>query len=327
MTKEHPVRLEWKRLARRFRTPVRSAAGEFSRRESLVLRVTSAGGAGYAEVAPWPGFPGPSLDETERELVRLSESMRAGTVEVDAAFPAALPPVRAALEWARLGWGSAGISRPCAALLRDDAEAASLVAAGYATLKRKIGLRPVRDEQREVSGLVRACGEGVKLRLDANGALCARDCALWCDFLSEFPEIEWLEQPMRVGAEAEMLAAGEKAGVAERVALDESVCAVGSMPGEWPGVIAAKPLLVGDLDAWRARRMAYPQVAYASVFESPFGRQAALCVAGEDGRAGFALGFGTLGAFDDDLDAHAAGPAASTLVREPEFWDALWNRL
>ena len=132
---------------------------------------------------------------------------------------------------------------------------------------------------------------------------------------------------MRVGAEPDMLAAGEKAGVADRLALDESACAADTLPGSWPGVLAVKPVLLGDLDAWRARRAAYPQIAYSSAFESPFGRQAALCVAAERTAGDFAVGFDTLGAFDDDLDAHAPGPVAATVARDAAFWDGLWNRL
>ena len=330
-----PVALAWKRLSRRFKTPLRTATGEHAARESLVVRVQLADGrVGFAEAASWPGFPVPAPEALEQELRSVKcEAGDASATSSETRSRCALTLhtshflIRTALDWARLGWGSSDAARPCAALLRDDADAPARVAAGFTTLKRKIGVGAARDEQRAVAALVRACGDGVKLRLDANGALNARDCAHWCDFLSEFPEVEWLEQPMRVGAEPDMLAAGEKAGVADRLALDESACAADTLPGSWPGVLAVKPVLLGDLDAWRARRAAYPQIAYSSAFESPFGRQAALCVAAERTAGDFAVGFDTLGAFDDDLDAHAPGPVAATVARDAAFWDGLWNRL
>lgn len=332
---DSPATVEWKRVSRRFKTPLRTGSGEHVARESLVVRVRLEDGrTGYAECAPWPGFPVPSLDAREQELRSVTYELADGAglasrKGLRATSSLHTPPclIRAALDWARLGWGEVAARFPCAGLLRDDAEAPARAAAGFTTLKRKIGVLPLRDEQRAVAALVRACGAGVSLRLDANGALGERDCALWCDFLSEFPEIAWLEQPLPVGKEVGMLAIAERAGVADRLALDESACAAGSLPETWSGVLAVKPVLLGDLDVWRARRDAYAQVAYASAFETPFGRQAALCVAAEDSRAGFAVGFDTLGAFGDDLDIHPAGPFAATVVREPAFWDALWNRL
>lgn len=314
-----PALLEWKRIRRRFTTPLRTASGAYAGRESLVVRAQTEAGTGYAESAPWPGFAAPGLDAVEQALLRARIDLTRGA---DALMPG---PVRGALDWARLGWGGKRISRPCAGLLRADADAPALLAAGYRTLKRKIGVETLREEQRAVAGLVRAAGPDIAWRLDANGALTVRDCEAWCDFLSEFAEIEWLEQPLRAGAEDGMRAIGERAGVAHRLALDESLCAPESAPKNWPGILVVKPALTGDTHAWRSLREAHPGLAYGSAFESPFGRQAALCLAGEDPRSATrALGFGTLGAFADTLDRHAPGPVAITSATD---WDALWESL
>lgn len=312
-----PASLAWKRVTRRFITPLRTASGEYAQRESLVLRVeTQDGRAGFAEAAPWPGFATASLDATEQSL-RLARR--------DPAQAARHALVQAALDWTRLGRGAARVALPCAALLRDDADAPALLAAGYRTLKRKIGVGALRDEQRTVANLVRAAGPGIRWRVDANGALSGRDCAAWCDFLSEFEEIEWLEQPMGAGAETAMRELAERAGVADRLALDESVDAPGATPQDWPGLVVVKPALAGDTAGWRAAPPAYPRRAYGSVFETAFGRQAALCLAAEDATAaGRAVGFGTLGAFADALDRHAPGPVATTVATD---WDALWAAL
>jgi O-succinylbenzoate synthase len=362
--------LSWKRVTRRFRVPLRTAAGEFAVRESIVVRVVDdAGRVGYGEVAPWPGFPVETLAEAEAVLEQLKNSESepgAGYASPpcflhelssdDSGRPTCGPCVTSALsharEWLKNDRGEAGVELSCAGLLRDAEDFVATenkCADGFSTLKLKVAMRSLREEQRIVSALIRNLSDiaPVRLRLDANGTLTTAACAAWCDFLSEFSEIEWLEQPLAVGAESAMREIAEKAGVADRIALDESACAVATLPADWPGVLAVKPLLLGALDGWRARRKAYPHIAYASVFESPFGRQSALCVAAEFAGSSMppvalsglvlpraesparaaTVGFDTLGVFDDDLDVHAPGPVARTVAREPEFWEKLWNRL
>ncbi len=338
--------LEWKRLVRRFRVPLGTASGEYAVRESLVVRLTDAAGrTGYGEVAPWPGFPVESLAEAEAQLSRVRDAADDGMPcplpappEVSAHLRfSSTPCVAAALgharEWIQNNRGMAEFSLPCAGLLRDAGDLVATenkCAEGFSTLKLKIARGPLRGEQRAVSLLVRKLSDmaPVRLRLDANGALDPAACEAWCEFLGEFPEIEWLEQPLPVGAEALMREIAERAGVADRIALDESACRAEALPGDWPGVLAVKPLLLGDPEAWRSRRDLYPRIAYASVFESPFGRQTALCVAAEGASPGApAAGFDTLGAFADDLDRHAPGPVARTLPRGPDFWEDLWRRI
>lgn len=389
--------LEWKRLVRRFRVPLRTATGEYAVRESIVVRLTdSAGRAGYGEVAPWPGFPVETLDAAEAQLVEIRNTERgarnhgcadgglAGNANLQSGYASppcfrheaddpdpvvpssgfpvpslsATPCVATALSHAR-DWiandrGMAESAAPCAGLLHDADDIVATedkCAEGFSTLKLKVGRAALREEQRAVAVLIRNLSDiaPVRLRLDANGALTPAAYEAWCDFLSEFSEIEWLEQPLRPGAETRMRSIAEAAGVSARIALDESACRADTLPADWPGVLAVKPLLLGDLDDWRERRKAYPRIAYASVFESPFGRQSALCVAAE--AAGFvapavaasglvlprvgsggrvvapAVGFDTLGVFDDDLEVHAPGPVARTVAREPEFWEALWKRI
>lgn len=341
--------MSWRRVARRFRVPLLTATGDYAVRESLVVRLTDAAGrAGYGEVAPWPGFPVETPDAAEAQLRKrkssgegyasppcfLHELAEVGPGRGDPSCPT--PCLDAALSHARAwlagDWGRANFAFPCAGLLRapaDIPEALRRRDSGYTVLKTKIGRASLRDEQREVAALIRALGSGVSLRLDANGALSGDACSAWCDFLSEYPEVAWLEQPLRPGEEARMRDIAERAGVADRLALDESACTATILPADWPGVFAVKPPLLGDLDAWRKTRAKLPpeRLAYSSVFETPFGRQAALCVAGESPDSGYAVGFDTLGAFDDDLDAHAAGQRVSTLSRDADFWEDLWQRL
>lgn len=336
--------ISWKRVVRRFREPLRTATGDYAVRESLVVRLADAAGrAGYGEVAPWPGFPVETLDAAEALLAGInggfaSPACTLPEIAPDSpfAFASAGPCLGAALSHARAwlagDWGRADLAFPCAGLLRSPADVPAALRmrdSGYTVLKTKIGRSALRDEQREVAALLRALGPGVALRLDANGALAPAACEAWCDFLSEYPEVAWLEQPLRPGDESRMRDFAELAGVADRIALDESACSAVTLPAGWPGVFAVKPALLGDLDAWRKIRatLAPERLAYSSVFETPFGRQAALCVAGESPGSGYAAGFDTLGAFDDALDAHEGGPVAKTIVRDAASWEQLWNRI
>lgn len=339
--------LTWKRLSRRFRTPLHTATGLHETRDSLVLRWRDVSGrSGYGEVAPWPGFPTESLAEAEallNETARRDGGYESPACALNAlsplsphafAVPYSGPCLAAALShasaWLGGDWGRAGHALDCAALCpdRDLAAAVAKRDAGFDTLKFKIGVGALRDEQRGIAALVRELGPGVMLRLDANGALDAGKCAAWCDFLSEYPEVEWLEQPMAPGCEDAMAGIAARSGVAERLALDESVSGEATFDTAFPGVFVVKPALAGDPERLRAAREAagFPRVAYSSVFESPFGRQAALCIAGASPGERVA-GFGTLGVFDDDLDVHEPGPVAKTVVRDEAFWEALWNRL
>lgn len=293
-----PTRLAAKTLCRPFRHPLVTAAGTSATRECRLLRVEfDTGAVGYAELAARPGLPAPEAPEAALRAARL---------------------------WVERGRGALAYAAPCAALLRTDDDAPGFRDAGYTVVKRKIAVAPLRDEQRAVAGLVRTLGPTVRLRLDANGGLSERDAGLWCDFLGEFPEVEWLEQPLPAGAEDAMRRLGERAGVAERLALDESLDGAAAFPEAWPGILAVKPALLDHPE--RLGALPADRLAYASAFESPFGRQTALALAAEH-PSPFALGFGTLGAFADALDRHAPGPVAATLAWSPAEWDELWNTI
>jgi O-succinylbenzoate synthase len=157
-----------------------------------------------------------------------------------------------AREWIKNKRGEAEVELACAGLLRDAEDFVATedkCSDGFSTLKLKVGFRPLREEQRIVSALIRNLSDiaPVRLRLDANGMLTPAAYAAWCDFLSEYPEVEWLEQPLPVGAENAMREIAEKAGVAGRIALDESACHAATLPASWPGYLAVKPLLLGEL--------------------------------------------------------------------------------
>ncbi len=225
--------------------------------------------------------------------------------------------------------------RPVAGLLPGGASAlasaAAKLAAGYRSLKWKIGVLPVDEEIAIASELLDTVPLDVKLRLDGNGGLSPDALARWLDFLGGFPDrVEFIEQPLPPGAEATMAAMGASGGLP--IALDESLNGPGGgqwlRPGAWAGPLVIKPLLMGDLLALEARlRPVATQLVYSSVFETVFGLCEALDLIGRLPASPYALGFDTAAAFDDPLSPGFAGPRLEMGQLAKIYLDRIWNRL
>lgn len=306
---------DFKRVHRRLRTPLVTGATIVEHIDRVLLRTQSDEGTGYGEIAPWPGFPTESLDQSV-EFLRSAQGNLSHLIAAVDASPDPLPCLSAALASCRR-WPDIARhegSLPCAGLLTLSAtEAGMKIAAGYRTLKLKIS--PETSET-TVIGIL---DQGVaSLRLDANGSLDLQAARLWADFARRHPRIEFLEQPMPVGHP------GYASLGTEKIALDESFLTPGGLA--WGGTLVVKPLLAGDWDdllAWRAT-VAGP-IVYSSCFETAVGRQGALWLAAQDQAAG-TIGFDTLGRFiEDGLDQHAEGPLAKGLGGFD--WAAHWRRL
>ena len=236
------------------------------------------------------------------------------------------------LNWTR---AAASAARPVAGLLPGGpvvlASAAAKLAAGYRSLKWKIGVLPVEEEIAIASELLGIVPLGVKLRLDGNGGLTTDALARWLDFLGGFPDrVEFIEQPLPPGAEATMAAMGASSNVP--IGLDESLNGPGGgqwlRPGAWAGPLVIKPLLMGDLSALEARlRPVATQLVYSSVFETVFGLCLALDLVDRLPASPYALGFDTAGAFDDPLSPGFAGPRLEIGQLTKFELDEVWNRL
>ena len=236
-----------------------------------------------------------------------------------------------------LNWTQAAASaaRPVAGLLPGGssalASAAAKLAAGYRSLKWKIGVLAVEEEIALGAELLGIVPRDVKVRLDGNGGLSLDALARWLDFLSGFSDrVEFIEQPLPPGAEATMAAMGASAGVP--IALDESLNGSGGgqwlQPGAWAGPLVIKPLLMGDLSALEARlRPVATQLVYSSVFETVFGLCQALDLVGQLPASPYALGFDTAAAFDDPLSPGFAGPRLDMGQPTTINLDQIWNRL
>ena len=306
---------DFKRVHRRLRTPLTTGAGSVNSVDRIILRTQSDQGAGYGEIAPWPGFPTESVEQA-LEFLRSAQGNLPHLVAAVDASPTPLPCLSSALSSCRL-WDKImgfGGSLPCAGLMTLSVmETEAKVAAGFKTLKVKIS--PETSEESIHGVLSRFPGS---LRLDANGSLDLQTARRWTEFTRAQAQVEFLEQPLPVGHP------GYASLGPDKIALDESFLTPGGI--DWSGIVVVKPLLAGDWDdllAWRTTRA--DAVVYSSCFETAIGRQGALWLASQDPAAG-TVGFDTLGRFESDgRDRHPPGPSASGL---PGYdWAGFWHDL
>jgi O-succinylbenzoate synthase len=306
---------DFKRVRRRLRSTLTTGAGAVGSVDRILLRTQSDQGTGYGEIAPWPGFPTETIEQS-LEFLRSAQGNLPHLLAAVDASPAPLPCLSAALSSCRHWEAIAAFAGnlPCAGLLTLSAmEADAKIAAGFRTLKIKIS--PETSEATIRGVLDRG---SCRLRLDANGSLDLQAARRWTEFARAHAQVEFLEQPLPVGHP------GYASLGTEKIALDESFLTPGGV--DWAGTIVVKPLLAGDWDALRAWRRAHAgEVVYSSCFETAIGRQAALWLAAQDARAG-TVGFDTLGRFElDGRDRHAPGPLAAGLPDQD--WAAFWREL
>lgn len=322
--------LAYKPYRRAFRTPLRTAHGDWAMREGVILRlVRDDGTVGYGEVAPLAWF-GTENVETALRFLALKRQ------EPDTPVPAELPCTRFALDAAAgLLDSAAAHTFHTAGLLpageKAPAVAESLLAGGYTTFKWKIGLEAQDVEQRVAMQLFRLLHERGILRLDANAALDRETTESWLHFLSDYP-VEYLEQPMPPEAEDDLAVLAERYVVP--IALDESIAggrSLDEVARHFPhSPFILKPALLGPVNHYLNWRDRYPQqrVVYSSTFETAIGTESALRLAALDPHCAEAVGFGTFDAFEDDgLTLHKPGPTLAIGTVTDDHCEAIWKQL
>ena len=212
--------------ARGFRLPLRAPLGTAHGRrvavEGLRLLLRDArGGFGLGEVTPLPDFGTETLEEAVQAVGSLLIGPVPDAVEgVDGAFSALphAPATRAGVEMAFLDLlarrrgvalarllGAAAV-RPVEvnALMGGEAalevarEAKQAVAAGFRTLKLKVGSGPEALDTARLQAVREAVGEAVRLRVDANGAWTEAEARIRLGPLLAL-RLEYAEQPVSPG--------------------------------------------------------------------------------------------------------------------------------
>lgn len=314
-----------KAYKRRFRKPLRTARGAWTVREGFLLRVEQDGEVGYGEVAPLPEFGSETVAAADAFLRILAK-------EPERDVPDTLPCCAFALSAAlQGGCGARGysVSGLLPAGLDGLAMAGQKAAAGYRSLKWKIGVEPIAAELDCAQRLLAGLAPGCRIRLDANGGLIRGEMEQWLDFLAGHAEnVDYLEQPMACGEEATMAESSAAFGVA--IALDESLNGPeGSAwlkPGVWNGPLVIKAALMGDVNELLERLRAIAgQVVLSSVFETGVGLENSLRLLDRVAVVERPIGFDTVDAFDDGLNPIISKPSICEALRRSYAPEKLWN--
>lgn len=327
-------RLAWVVYERPLTIPLRTVHGVWFERRGIALRLEGAVGAvGYGEIAPLESFGSESLDAALEYLRLLGTHLEPDFLaEVPPHLPATAAGLGAAL-WMleepaipyRLTntWllPTGEPARQALARARDQ---------GFTRFKLKIGVDAINRELALVDALWSALPDGGRLRLDANGGLSDLQMREWMLCLEGMEAIEFLEQPRPPGEERQVAKVAAVHGVT--VALDESIChqqdiAAAIRDWNWTGPLVLKTSLLGEPRQLLAQLAAHPQpTVVSSVFETGLGLHAALRLAARL-NSPYAVGFGTLGFFDDDLRLFECSPQLDDAPASPDNLEKLWQAI
>ena len=331
------TRVRWYRYRIPFRAPFATAHGTLRDREGVLLQLeTDDGLRGHGEIAPLPGFGGtvedalPLLAEAAPRMLGLvatytlsSEAFgewverlpRPGVAAIYCGVDVAVYDLMAQ----RRGWGVAALlaAEPrrrvpvnatvgSAGRVKAAEQAAAAAAAGFGTIKLKVGMvTDAADEAARVAAVRDAIGPATRLRLDANGAW-SREQAVAAIRACERYDLECVEQPV-AAADLDGMAALRRE-VAAPIAADEAATdhrAVRRLiEAEAVDVVVLKPMAAGGLTRTRlaasfARRAGLPLVV-TTALEAGVGVAAAAHLAAALAPS-HACGLATAGLLESDL--------------------------
>ena len=278
-----------------FLRPIRTAAGIWTHRESWIVRLFGAEGqVGVGEAALDFGVDADVAAELAGSIRRTVEGVRRGgglpsAAELEAAGVAGRA-LRCALDSAameRRASRTVSVNATIGYLELPELEAAAraAVAAGFGTIKMKVGPERGTAELVERVARVRAAtGPDVRLRLDANGAWDAAMARERIAAVAPFG-IEFVEQPVAAGDPRAL--AVVRGGLPAPIAVDESVSSVAAarelLAVRAAAVLVVKPARVGGpVAALEIADLAAAEgvaVVISTLFETGVGIAAALSVA------------------------------------------------
>jgi o-succinylbenzoate synthase len=308
------ARAEAVRVRVPFVTPIRTGAGEWTHRESwIVLLFDEAGRVGLGEAALGIGAGESAGAELGRQVREAIERLGRGQALPDGAEPS----LAGALDAAVLGLrrdpfaggaaASVALNATVGYLSVDETvtEALAAVAAGFGTLKMKVGPEGDTAELVERVAAVReAVGATIQLRLDVNGAWDIDVARERIAAVAAY-DIEYVEQPVAPGDPNSL--AGVRSGSPVRIGADESVSSVEAarelLALRAADVLVIKPVRVGGPTAARqiaalAAAEGVP-VVLSTLFETGVGIATALAVAA--GCVPMAHGLATAHLLESDL--------------------------
>lgn len=279
----------------RLEKPLRTAGGDFDRREISVVRIESEDGVfGYGEAATLPDWGTETLEEARTCLNSLAN--HPPLLGRDLLEKAHGPTCHFALETALLDLVARQRGVSLRALLNPDhhvrrvpvnatigggpaklvrEQAAGLFQQGFDCIKVKVGM-VTHDED---IARVRAAGaSGARIRIDANGAWGVDEAISFLERLTAEVELEYCEQP--VPADPPELLGQVASSVSVPIAADESA-------HPWPkpldiielrsaDVLIIKPMVIGSIlrciDIWDRAVRQEMSVVFTSSIDGAIGR-------------------------------------------------------
>ena len=320
--------------------PLSTARGRIEERTGFVVRIEYADRVGLGEAAPLPGWT-ESVDACREALEWAPELARDedwGVALAETSAPAARHALALALADARATLDNTPLYRylgnerlvrrvPVNATVGDDdpeataSAVAAAVEAGFDCVKIKVGARTVDADATRLQRVRDVVGDGVQLRVDANGAWDRETAERALDAFEAF-DLQYVEQPMP--AEEVAAHAGLRNGGNEiPIALDESLVersVTELLAAEAADYLVLKPMALGGPDrarnAARQARQAGVTPVLSTTIDGVVARTAAVHVAAAVPEIP-ACGLATADWLADDLGPDPA-PVADGRIEVPQ---------
>ena len=261
---------QYKIYRHKFVTPLRTAHGNWSVRESIILREKSnEGRVSFGELCPTPGFNTSTIEE----LLPLVEAWVAG---LDFQFNHLMQSAISCL--ASEIWNTSYNVES-----KSDVFSAELITLSKSvgnistTYKKKIGIKIIEVEIREVEKILNSISKESMIRLDANESLSVEELLKWNEAFANETRIQFIEQPLQRDKIAELLSVEKELSVP--LALDESLVWKNDLSffekKGWQGFYVIKPCLFPNWKKTITFIRSQPlRSVVSTVFESPFGYEA-----------------------------------------------------
>lgn len=328
-------RFQFKAYRRSFAAAFSNARESFPKREGILVRLEDRDGrVGYGEAAPIPSFGTESFTSALVAVAGIDERVEVdGLLDQLKGYPCLVWALESALQMIERegNWPEFEEPWPVCGLLSDLSDLSGLeelLKLHYQCLKFKIGKASLEDELRALDRVLELSEGRVPIRLDANGMLDAATTVAWLERAAELP-IEFIEQPLRRGAEDEMMRIASD--FPTQLALDESIGSVDDLKrwrdAQWPGLYVIKPSLCGSLmDLSRELEVSNTACVYSSSLETKVGASHAISLALSFPGDRRALGFGVERLFADRNIGLELGPfLQGGGLGSIEDFEILWN--
>ena len=251
----------------RFTSPLQTAHGVWTEKESIVLRKQNENGkVSFGEISITPFFYSYSIDDVMplvRSWVRGEEFLN------NELFSSAISSLESEL-WVE----DEEVVKSTSVLTAEISEFNSFPTRNCKFFKKKIGVRRVEEEIEEVKRFIKNLYPNSKLRLDANESLSKKELLEWNESFKGEPKIQFLEQPFPRDKLEELFLVQDKIDIP--LALDESLVWKNNLSyfedKDWRGFFVVKPCLTRDWsELIRFLKENPDRCVVSTSFESPFG--------------------------------------------------------